>query len=152
MRFWPTSRCTTSGRWTYLRTTTALPFLNFFARASQRGGQQTSASGPRAMRLRLFLGRIFRLEAEPKDALTASFGSRPKRQRIVLVSFVVSGIPEGLFRVVYRFENDTACLKYRIVPSMLRPSVPSLKRPIAIDSTLRSTCAIARGLRRSTWA
>ena len=57
------------------------------------------------MRLRLFLGRIFRLEAEPKDALTASFGSRltpEDRAR----SFVVSGIPEGLFRVVYRFENE----------------------------------------------
>ena len=56
-------------------------------------------------RLRFFLGRIFRLEAEPKDALTASFGSRltpEDRAR----SFVVSGTPEGLFRVVYRFENE----------------------------------------------
>src|ERR1700693_89882 len=31
IRFSPTSRCTTSGRLTYLRTATALPFLNFFA-------------------------------------------------------------------------------------------------------------------------
>jgi len=57
------------------------------------------------IRLRLFLGRIFRLEAEPKDALAASFGSRltpEDRAR----SFVVSGTPEGLFRVVYRFENE----------------------------------------------
>ncbi len=56
-------------------------------------------------RLRFFLGRIFQLEAEPKDALAASFGSRltpEDRAR----SLVVSGKPEGLFRVVYRFENE----------------------------------------------
>lgn len=55
--------------------------------------------------LRLFLGRIFRLETEPKDALAASFGSRltvEDRAR----SFVVSGTSEGLFRVVYRFEYE----------------------------------------------
>jgi hypothetical protein len=56
-------------------------------------------------RLRFFLGRIFRLEAEPKDALAASFGSRltpEDRAR----SFAVSGTQQGLFRVVYRFENE----------------------------------------------
>ncbi len=54
-------------------------------------------------RLRFFLGRIFRLEAEPKDALAASFGSTPEdRAR----SFVVSGTQQGLFRIVYRFENE----------------------------------------------
>jgi hypothetical protein len=57
------------------------------------------------IRLRLFLGRIFRLEDEPKDALSAWFGSRltpEDRAR----SSVVSGTPEGLFRAVYRFENE----------------------------------------------
>jgi len=56
-------------------------------------------------RLRFFLGRIFRLDAEPKDALAASFGSRltaKDRER----SVVVPGTPEGLFHVVYRFENE----------------------------------------------
>jgi uncharacterized protein DUF2867 len=55
--------------------------------------------------LRFFLGGIFRLEAEPKDALAASFGNRltpEDRAR----SLVVSGTPEGLFRAVYRFENE----------------------------------------------
>ena len=55
--------------------------------------------------LRFFLGRIFRLEAEPKDALAASFGNRltpEDRAR----SLVVPGTPEGLFRAVYRFENE----------------------------------------------
>jgi hypothetical protein len=56
-------------------------------------------------RFRFFLGRIFRLEDEPKDALAASFGSRltpEDRAR----SSAVAGTPEGLFRVVYRFENE----------------------------------------------
>lgn len=55
--------------------------------------------------LRFFLGGICRLEAEPKDALAASFGNRltpEDRAR----SLVVSGTAEGLFRVVYRFENE----------------------------------------------
>jgi len=56
-------------------------------------------------RLRFFLGRVFRLEAEPKDALAASFGSRLTAEDRAR-SFVVSGTPEGLFRVVYRFENE----------------------------------------------
>jgi hypothetical protein len=57
------------------------------------------------IRLRLFLGRICRLEAEPKDALASSFGSRLTAEDRAR-SFVVSGTPEGLFRVVYRFENE----------------------------------------------
>jgi hypothetical protein len=56
-------------------------------------------------RLRFFLGRIFRLEAEPKDALAASFGSRLTAEDRAR-SLVVSGTPKGLFRVVYRFENE----------------------------------------------
>jgi Protein of unknown function (DUF2867) len=56
-------------------------------------------------RLRFFLGRIFRLEAEPKDALAASFASRLTAEDRAR-SLVASGTPEGLFRVVYRFENE----------------------------------------------
>ena len=56
-------------------------------------------------RFRFFLGRIFRLEAEPKDALAASFGNRLTAEDRVRSS-VASGTPEGLFRVVYRFENE----------------------------------------------
>jgi Protein of unknown function (DUF2867) len=55
--------------------------------------------------LRFFLGRIFRLEAEPQDALAVSFGSRltpEDRSR----SFVEPGTREGLFRFVYRFKNE----------------------------------------------
>lgn len=77
----------------------------FLRRASQGGINRLPPVARALIRLRLFLGRIFRLEAEPKDALAASFGSRltpDDRAR----SFVVSGTPEGLFRVVYRFENE----------------------------------------------
>ena len=56
-------------------------------------------------RFRLFLGRIFRLESEPKDALAASFGNRLTEEDRARSS-VASGTPEGLFRVVYRFENE----------------------------------------------
>ncbi len=84
----------------------------FLRRASQCGCDTANTEINRLppvaralFRLRFFLGRIFRLEAEPKDALAASFGSRltpEDRAR----SLVVSGKPEGLFRVVYRFENE----------------------------------------------
>jgi Protein of unknown function (DUF2867) len=84
----------------------------FLRRASQ---ESSDAAGARLNRLppvaralfrfRFFLGRIFRLEDEPKDALVAPFGSRltpEDRAR----SFVMPGTSEGLFRVVYRFENE----------------------------------------------
>jgi hypothetical protein len=57
------------------------------------------------VRLRLFLGRVFRLEAEPKNAGVASFAARltpEDRAR----SSVEAGTPDGLFRVVYSFENE----------------------------------------------
>jgi Protein of unknown function (DUF2867) len=86
--------------------------LSEFLRASQDGHDAADAKinrfPPAALalfRLRLFLGRIFRLDAEPKDALAASWGSRltpEDRAR----SLVASGTPEGGFRVVYRFENE----------------------------------------------
>jgi hypothetical protein len=80
-------------------------FSEFLGRASHDGIDRLPPVARALIRLRLFLGRIFRLEAEPKDALAASFGSRltpEDRAR----SLVVPGTPEGLFRVVYRFENE----------------------------------------------
>jgi hypothetical protein len=84
----------------------------FLRRASQDGFDAADAEINRLppvaralFRLRFFLGRIFRLEAEPKDVLAASFGSRLTAEDRAR-SFVVSGTPEGLFRVVYRFENE----------------------------------------------
>ncbi|MGD0403861.1 MAG: DUF2867 domain-containing protein [Candidatus Acidiferrales bacterium] len=84
----------------------------FLRRASRDGSGASHAETkrfPPAARalfaLRFFLGRIFRLEAEPKDALATSFGSRLTEEDRAR-SFVASGTPEGLFRVVYRFENE----------------------------------------------
>jgi Protein of unknown function (DUF2867) len=82
--------------------------LSEFLRRASQGNSEINRLPPVAralIRLRLFLGRIFRLEAEPKDALAASFGSRLTAEDRAR-SFVVSGTPEGLFRVVYRFENE----------------------------------------------
>jgi Protein of unknown function (DUF2867) len=56
-------------------------------------------------RFRFFLGRIFGLEEEPKDAAAASFESRLTAEDRA-GSLVVPGTPEGLFRVIYRFENE----------------------------------------------
>ena len=77
----------------------------FLRRAIQDGCDKLPPVARTLFRLRFFLGRIFRLEAESKDALAASFGSRltpEDRAR----SLVVSGTAEGLFRIVYRFENE----------------------------------------------
>src|SRR5438105_1328273 len=77
----------------------------FLRRASQCGSNRLPQLARALIRLRLFLGRIFRLETEPKNALAASFASRltpEDRAR----SLVVPGTPEGLFRAVYRFENE----------------------------------------------
>ena len=80
--------------------------LSEFLRGPKQAGTTKLPPVARALfRFRLFLGRICRLEAEPKDALAASFGSRltpGDRAR----SLVVPGTPEGLFRAVYRFENE----------------------------------------------
>ena len=77
----------------------------FLRRASQGGINRLPPVARALIRLRLFLGRIFRLEAEPKDALAASFGSRLTAEDRAR-SLVASRTPEGLFRVVYRFENE----------------------------------------------
>lgn len=82
--------------------------LSEFLRQASQGDAEINRLPPVAralIRLRLFLGRTFRLEAEPKDALAASFGNRLTAEDRAR-SFVVSGTPEGLFRVVYRFENE----------------------------------------------
>ena len=79
----------------------------FLHRASQ-GNREMNRLPPAAralFRFRFLLGRIFGLEAEPKDALAASFGSRLTAEDRAH-SCVASGTPEGLFRVVYRFENE----------------------------------------------
>jgi hypothetical protein len=77
----------------------------FLRRGSQGGCHRLPPLARALFSLRFFLGRIFRLEAEPNDALTASLGSRLRAEDRARSS-VVPGTREGLFRVVYRFENE----------------------------------------------
>ena len=77
----------------------------FLRQNNQSGTIRLSTAARALFRFRLFFGRIFRLEAEPTDASTAAFENRltpEDRAR----SLVPAGTPEGLFRVVYRFENE----------------------------------------------
>jgi hypothetical protein len=84
----------------------------FLRRASQKRPDAANAeicglpAAARVLfRFRFFLGRIFRLEEEPKNAAAASFASRLTAEDRA-GSLVVPGALEGLFRVVYRFENE----------------------------------------------
>jgi hypothetical protein len=82
-----------------------ITLAEFLRRNNQSGTIRLPAAARALFRFRLFLGRIFRLEAEPPDAMAASFANRltPEDRARSLVS---AGTPEGLFRVVYRFENE----------------------------------------------
>ena len=111
-----------------------LTLTEFLGRTTRGPSNRLPPAARALFRLRLFVGRIFRLEAEPKNALTASFCSRltpEDRAR----SLVVPGTPDGLFRVVYRFDNEQL--------------LEVQNRTVHI---LRSTCGRERRLRRSTWA
>ena len=55
--------------------------------------------------LRVLLGRIFRLEEQPKGAAAASFARRLTTEDRARSS-LAAGTLDGLFRVVYRFENE----------------------------------------------
>jgi hypothetical protein len=77
----------------------------FLGRASQCGIDKLPSVAGALLSFRLFLGRIFRIEAEPKNAVTASFGSRLTPEDRARTT-VATGTPEGLFRAVYRFENE----------------------------------------------
>jgi Protein of unknown function (DUF2867) len=74
-------------------------------RANQVGISKLPPVARALFRLRFLLGRIFRLEAEPKDALATSFAGRLTAEDRVR-SLVTPGTREGMFRVVYRFDNE----------------------------------------------
>lgn len=82
---------------------TLAEFNSFESRSGGRGRLPTPVRA--LFRLRFFLGRIFRLEAEPKNTAATSFAARltpEDRAR----SSAEPGTPDGPFRVVYRFENE----------------------------------------------
>ena len=78
---------------------------DFLRQASSCGTARLPGMARALMSLRLFLGRIFRLEVEPKDAPAESFAGRLTPDDCGR-SLVVPGTREGLFRSVYRFENE----------------------------------------------
>ena len=55
--------------------------------------------------LRFLVGRIFRLEDQPKGAGAASFANGLTAEDRAS-SLLAPGTPDGLFRVVYQFENE----------------------------------------------
>jgi hypothetical protein len=55
--------------------------------------------------VRFFLGRIFRLEERPKQASATAFANRLTEEDRARSS-EAAGTPDGLFSVVYRFENE----------------------------------------------
>jgi hypothetical protein len=72
----------------------------------KRAAGRLPPSARALFRLRFFLGRIFGLETEPKDAAATSFALRltpEDRARCI----VAPGTSAGAFRVVYRFENES---------------------------------------------
>jgi len=56
-------------------------------------------------RLRLFLGRILHLDAEPRDASTSAFANRLTAEDRARSS-VAARTSQGMFRTVYQFENE----------------------------------------------
>lgn len=79
----------------------------FFRRTSKKGSQRKIAWPARALlSFRFFLGRIFGWDKEPHGAGQPSFADRltaEDREH----SVVPPGTVEGLFRVVYSFENES---------------------------------------------
>jgi hypothetical protein len=83
-----------------------ITFADFLRTMAQgRSDRRLPAAARALFRLRIFLGRIFRLEDTPADAGARTFSSRltdEDRAR----SSVAAGTPDGPFHVVYRFENE----------------------------------------------
>ena len=87
--------------------------LDDFLRRAQRSelgaGDATigrlSAAARTLLRLRFFLGRLFRLDAESDDGGAGSFAGRLTTEDRARSS-VPAGTRDGHFRIVYRFENE----------------------------------------------
>ena len=79
--------------------------LNEFLRASTAHHCKLSPGARTLLNLRLFAGRLLGWDREPTGTKWAAFATRlttADRSK----SLVPAGTPEGLFRIVYRFENE----------------------------------------------
>jgi hypothetical protein len=80
--------------------------VQFNRRAGQDQSVKRLPAPVRALfRMRCLLGRIFRLDAGPRDASAISFASRLTAEDRARSS-AEAGTPDGMFNVVYRFENE----------------------------------------------
>jgi hypothetical protein len=79
--------------------------LNEFLRASRAHHCKLSPGARTLLSIRLFAGRLFGLDREPVRPKSEAFSMRltdTDRSK----SLAPPGTPEGLFRIVYRFENE----------------------------------------------
>jgi len=79
--------------------------LNEFLRASSTHHCKLSLGARALLSIRLLAGRLFGLDREPARTEREVFATRltdTDRSK----SLVPPGTPEGLFRIVYRFENE----------------------------------------------
>jgi Protein of unknown function (DUF2867) len=73
---------------------------------SGQSGSRLTGISRALLRLRFFIGRIFHLEAEPRDAGKSSFAARLTSEDRARSS-VEPGTSKGAFRVVYHFPNES---------------------------------------------
>jgi hypothetical protein len=79
--------------------------LDEFLRASKEHHCKLSPGARALMRFRLFAGRLLGLDREPARTEWEAFASR-LTDTDHSKSLVPAGTPDGLFRIVYRFENE----------------------------------------------
>ncbi|MCI0353153.1 MAG: DUF2867 domain-containing protein [Acidobacteriales bacterium] len=79
--------------------------LNEFLRAANARCFRLSAGARALLNLRFFIGRMVGWDREPAATAWESFATRLTTADR-LKSLALAGTPEGLFRTVYRFENE----------------------------------------------
>ena len=79
--------------------------LNEFLRTAGAPPLKPSRLVRALLRIRLFVGRLLDWDREPDAGLTETFAGRLTAADLSK-SLVPAGTPEGLFRLVYRFENE----------------------------------------------
>src|SRR5215831_312101 len=79
--------------------------LNEFLRIGSARPYRLSLAAHTLLSIRLFIGRLLAWDREPTATAWDSFAKRLTTADHSK-SLAVAGTPEGLFRVVYRFENE----------------------------------------------
>jgi len=122
--------------------------LDEFLRAEKIHQCRLSPSARALLSVRLSIGRLFGWDRAPAATACETFATR-----ITTVdcsnTLVPTGAPDGLFRVVYRFENEQLLeLINRTAHAAALSALVETKTPTA--SISQFTCAMSALLRRST--